>query len=571
MTHFILPTPVRWIVAASTVLLGACGGDDDDNGAPPLPQLTAASGANLSSCADLATRFQHANTAIASAETVAAGTATWGSSAIAEHCLVKGEMYRRTSSQDGQSYAIGFEMRLPKAWNGRFFYQANGGSDGVIWPALGSQPGPQPTVALQQGFAVISSDAGHTGQSNLAFGIDFQARLDYGYQAVAKLTPMAKALIATAYGKGPDRSYIGSCSNGGRHTMVAMTRMPGEYDGYLAGAPGYRLPLAAIANMDRAQHLATVATDPADLSTSFTGAERALLSASVVARCDALDGATDGIIQDVEACRAAFDLQRDVPTCTGARDGTCFTAAQKTAYAPMFSGALDGSGKKFYASLPYDSGHNAADSSFWRFFVPQFIDSGATAMIWGVPPADPATFNPPAYALTVPNDTKLAAVAATNAAYTESGLSFMQPVAPTHLSTLKNRGAKVMVYHGVSDPIFSVDDTATWYDGLRSANGGDASNFARFYRVPGMSHCGLGPATDQFDMLSALVDWVEKGQAPDSVRAQVRGAGNAVGVNPDVPAGWSADRSRPLCPYPKVARLKAGATDLESAASFSCQ
>jgi feruloyl esterase len=132
------------IAAACAALLAGCG-DDDDGG---LPQLAAATGASLRSCADLATRFTHPNTTIASAETVAAGTATWGTAAIAEHCLVKGEMYRRTSPQDGQSYAIGFEMRLPKAWNGRFFYQANGGSDGVIFPALGSQPGPQPSVAL---------------------------------------------------------------------------------------------------------------------------------------------------------------------------------------------------------------------------------------------------------------------------------------------------------------------------------------------------------------------------------------------------------------------------------------
>ena len=105
-----------------------------------------------------------------------------------------------------------------------------------------------PTTALQQDFAVLSSDAGHSGSSDPAFGIDLQARLDYGYQAAAKLTPMAKALIAAAYGRRPDRSYFGGCSNGGRHTFVAMTRMPKQYDGYLAGAPGYRLPLAAIAN-----------------------------------------------------------------------------------------------------------------------------------------------------------------------------------------------------------------------------------------------------------------------------------------------------------------------------------
>ena len=563
-----VPPSMHLVAAAGAALLAGCWGGDGD---ASLPQLKAAQGATLRSCAELASAFSHPNTTLTAAEPVAAGAAVWAGAPIAAHCRITGEMFRRTSPQDGNSYAIGFEMRLPTAWNGRFFYQANGGSDGVVWPALGSQPGPQPSVALQQGFAVISSDAGHSGQGNLAFGIDFQARLDYGYQAVAKLTPMAKALIAAAYGKGPDRSYIGGCSNAGRHTMVAMTRMPGEYDGYLAGAPGYRLPLAAIANMDRLRHVAQVATDPADLSSGFTGTDRALLSAAVVARCDALDGATDGMIQDVEACRAAFDIQRDVPTCTGARDGTCFTPAQKAAYAPMFSGAVDGSGRKFYNSFPYDAGHNASDSSFWRFTVPQFIDSGATALIWGVPPADPATFNGPAYALTVSNDAKLAAVAATNATYTESGLSFMQPVNPTDLGTLKQRGAKVMVYHGVSDAIFSVDDTTAWYEGLRSANGGDASNFARFYRVPGMSHCGQGPSTDQFDMLSALVDWVENGKAPDTVLARARGASAPGGANADVPATWAADRTRPLCPYPKVARLKAGATNLEAAESFSCQ
>ena len=131
-------------------------------------------------------------------------------------------------------------------------------------------------------------------------------------------------------------------------------------------------------------------------------------------------------------------------------------------------------------------------------------------------------------------------------------------------------GAKLMVYHGVSDAIFSVNDTETWYRGLQSANNGNAADFARFYRVPGMGHCSGGPATDQFDMLASLVDWVENGRAPDQVTASARGAGNAGGVNPEVPAGWAADRTRPLCPYPQVARYK-GTGSLESAASFECR
>jgi len=164
----------------------------------------------------------------------------------------------------------------------------------------------------------------------------------------------------------------------------------------------------------------------------------------------------------------------------------------------------------------------------------------------------------------------VAQINASNSTYTESGMSFMTPPNPTDLSAVKNRGAKVMVYHGVSDPIFSVNDTVALIDGLNAANGGDATNFARLFRVPGMNHCSGGPATDQFDMITPLVAWVEQGQAPDQVVATARGAGNAGGVNADVPSTWSATRTRPLCVYPKVARYK-GTGDIESAANFICQ
>jgi feruloyl esterase len=552
---------------ACAVLLGACGGGDDG-----LPQLSEATGASLSSCTDLASTFSFANTTIRSAVNVEAGTLKEAGTQVAAHCLVKGEMYRRTSPVDGQTYAIGFEMRLPATWNGRFFYQANGGIDGFVATAVGPvNGGPGVTNALQMGFAVISSDAGHAQSQNPTFGVDPQARLDYGYQAAAKLTPMAKGLISAAYGKKPDRSYFGGCSNGGRHTMVAMTRLPEEYDGFLAGAPGARLPLAAIANIFGAQRYATVAADPADLETAFRAAERATVSAMVLAKCDALDGASDGLIQDTDACQKAFDFNRDVPTCKAGRDGSCLSSAQKTAIAPIFSGAVDGSGKKFYASFPFDSGHGSIGARAWESVAPLVLDAGAVGMIWGVPPADPATFNGPNFALTSSIDRLLASVAATNSTYTESALSFMLPVQWASLRKLKDRGAKVMVYHGVSDAMFSVADTTAWYDELQANNGGDASSFGRFFRVPGMDHCSGGPSTDQFDMLTALVNWVEKGQAPDSVIAAARGAGNPAGVNRELPPGWSATRTRPLCPYPKVARLKPGATNLEVADSFVCQ
>jgi len=479
-------------------------------------------------------------------------------------------MFDRVSTVDGKSYAIGFEMRLPNAWNGRFFYQANGGTDGSVVTANGGFGGGPTTSPLAQGFAVISSDAGHNAAQNPTFGIDPQARLDYGYQAVGKLTPMAKAVIQTAYGKGPDRSYIGGCSNGGRHTLVAASRYADQYDGFLAGDPGWRLPLAATANIAGYQTYLSLASTPGNASTGFSTAERQLVSNAVSAKCDALDGATDGLIQDSKACQAAFDLNRDVPTCPGARDGTCLSAAQKTGIAKLFSGATTSTGTKIYSSWPYDNGLATGGWSFWKFTVPSILDSGAVGFIWQVPPADPATFNGPTFAATSNIDTLYANIQATDATYTENSLSFMTPPHPTDLSLLKSRGAKVMIYHGTSDPIFSSDDSVAFYEGLRASNGGEASDFARLYLVPGMNHCSGGPATDQFDMLTPLVNWVERGMPPDSVLASARGASNPGGANADVPATWSPTRTRPLCTYPKVARYN-GSGSLDLASSFTCQ
>ncbi|KQV82253.1 esterase [Massilia sp. Root351] len=568
------PLAALGLAAAALGALGACGshsGGAAPGGAVTLPQLTAASGAKLASCADLAGKINYPNTSIASTAPVAAGVLTVAGKPLPAHCLVKGAMHRRVSPVDGKGYAIGFEMRLPVDWNGRFFYQANGGLDGAVVTALGEVGGGgQLDNALNQGFAVISSDAGH-GAATPLFGIDPQARLDYGYQASGKLAPMAKSVIQTAYGKGPDRSYFGGCSNGGRHTMVAAARYGEQFDGYLVGNPGFRLPLAAIANIAGGQAYASLASTPGDLGTGFTAAERTLVSNAVLGKCDALDGATDGLVQDTSACQAAFSLERDVPVCGAqGRDGSCLSAAQKTAIGRLFSGAVTSTGAKFYSSFPYDAGLGAGNWAFWKFFSPLQLDSGAVAMIWKVPPADPATFNGAAFALGANIDTLLAQVAASDATYTESALSFMLPPHLADYSTIKNRGAKMMVYHGTSDAIFSSDDTTAWYDNLRAANGGDASGFARFFRVPGMNHCSGGPAADQFDMLTPLVNWVEKGLAPERVLASVRGAGNAGGANTELPASWSATRTRPLCPYPQVAKYS-GSGSIEDAANFSCK
>ena len=560
------------ILSVSIVaLLAACGTIPLKSKPPQLSEAKPAMFAGT--CEELMPKLSVLpNTNITSVKSVAAGEIKVGGNPVAEHCLVSGSMYDRIGEPGRTPYAIGFEMRLPKNWNGRFWYQGNGGIDGTVQPALGALGGGPVTSALQQGFAVISSDAGHDNRKTRGpgFGLDPQARLDYGYQAVGKLTPVAKEIIRIAYGKGPDLSYIGGCSNGGRHTLVAAARYPEMFDGYLAGAPGYRLPLAAVANIFGAQQYKKVATDPEDLSTAFTTQERQVVVNAVLAKCDALDGVTDGMIQDTDACEAKFDFMRDVPTCAGERNGTCLSEAQKQAIAPIFSGATTSDGKPFYASFPIDAGLASPGVANWEFVAPVKLDSGAVGLIWEVPPQNPKGFDGRDFVLNGSIDAMLASIYATNDKFTESAMEFMTPPNATDLSRVRDRGGKILVYHGVSDPIFSVNDTEAWYHGVQKANGGDASDFVRFFRVPGMGHCRDGAATDQFDAISLLVQWVEQGRAPDRIIARARGEGNPGGRNEDLPADWSADRTRPLCAYPGVATFK-GSGSIEDASSFICK
>ncbi|MBL8347602.1 MAG: tannase/feruloyl esterase family alpha/beta hydrolase [Rubrivivax sp.] len=545
--------------------------------------MKAAVGAPLQACDALPARFAFEQTQLASAAAVAAGPVVPNGHAVAAHCLVKGQMRARKGA-DGQDYAIGFEMRLPQAWNGRFYHQVNGGIDGVVQPALGALGGGPLTGALAQGFAVISSDAGHTGRQNPRFGAEPQARADYGYQAVGTLTPMAKALIVAAYGKGPDRSYIGGCSNGGRHTMVAAARYGEQYDGYLVGAPGYRLPNAALAQLWAAPQWKALATPDAtmphpfnptariaDLGTALTAAERQTVARAITLRCDALDGARDGIVAHTASCQAEFSLERDVPTCSGQRDGQCLTAAQKNLLGAVYAGGKTPSGQTIYSPFPWDSGIAAANWAQWKFVNSQVLDPAAGFIFMTPPrPLDP-------FKVDIEDGYK--AIYATDATFRESAdtvITMPGKENPTQLAALRARGAKMLLYHGVSDAIFSASDTAAFMQRLDRAlsqppggAGGRAADFARYFPVTGMAHCTGGPATDQFDALTPLVRWVEQGEAPEALTASARGAGNAGGVNPELPAGWAPSRTRLLCPWPQVARFQGG--DLESAASFRCE
>ena len=574
-------------VTASLTLLAGCGGDS-------YPQLSEAVPATFSGdCATLAKSISGLKgTVITDSSTVAAGLLS--NIMTPEHCLVTGKMNERVSAVDGQTYYIGFQVRLPKSWNGRFFYQANGGTDGAVSTAAGALGGGPITSALAKGFAVLSSDAGHQSQATPFFGLDPQARIDYGYNAVGQLTPMAKDLIKSVYGKAPDRSYLGGCSNGGRHALVAATRYGDLYDGIVGGAPGYNLPKAAVAQLWGVQQYATVSTAVKttdmtasgtvvtlptplpDVSTAFTAAERSMIASKIVDKCDALDGATDNWVGNVAACQKTFNVATDIPSCTGARDGTCLTTAQKTVLANVHSGAKNTAGAALYNSFPYDTGISSSGWASWKFSSSTGVgrDPGATAFIFTSPPkTDTANFLGLPYAMGFNFDVDAPKIFATSGVYTESAMSFMTPQDPSNLTKMMNRGAKLMVYHGTSDPVFSFNDTVSWWDSLKNVFGGNTDRFVKLYPVPAMSHCSGGPTTDQFDMIDPLVNWVEKGVAPTAVIAKARGAGTstiAALINAEVPASWAADRTRPLCPHPTVATYN-GSGDVNKAENFSCK
>jgi hypothetical protein len=542
--------------ALPVAVLAACSGDDDE----PAP-------VQMACTAVTTTAVNQPGLTVVSAAEVAAGGVAGSSATYPAHCLVKGKINERTGL-DAKPYAIGYEIRLPASgWNGKFFYSGDGGLDGVINDPLGATALGGTTNALQLGYAVAASDGGHVGVSGVdgAFGQDPQARADYGYNALGTLTPIAKKIVGRFYGVAPSRSYYTGCSKGGQSGLMAASRFADQFDGIIAGDPGMDLPRASIAQLFDAAQFATV---DANIANAFAPADLAFVAQRIRERCDALDGAADGMVLDTAACQASFDFNADVPQCASgiSPNGSCLSAAQKTALARVFGGPKDSAGTPLYADWPWDPGVAGADWTFWKVVLNPNLGSTAMGNVWGTPPVATIDFGSPsaaAYAQAFDIDQALALITTRTATFTESSLEFMGMPAPLNLATLKAKG-KLLVYHGTADPVFSSNYTRNWYDALR---GGDpaAADYARFFLVPGMNHCAGGPATDAFDAFSALVAWVEQGKAPDSIEARV--APN----NADKPAAWSASRSRPLCAYPKNARLKARATDLESASSFACE
>ncbi len=443
---------------------------------------------------------------------------------------------------------IEFEVNLPDKWNGRFYMTGNGGHAGQ------SLDDPmqiaQINTALQFGFAAAQTNTGH--DSNREPGASFvmsnpQKAIDYAYRAVHITAITAKDIIKEFYGKPASYSYWNSCSNGGRQGMMEAQRYPEDFDGIVANAPW----------LDQTGFTIGAMWNQRALSEAPVTAEKLeLLAERVMARCDSVDGIKDSLINDPRECD--FDPVRDVPICAEGKDNPdCLTQAQAKAIAKVYSGPVDSKGKKIFpgfmpgseAIMPNMFG--GGSQSGWMLFI-----------VSAQPGALPADFG-------LAQDTMRYLVhKPPKPDYECSTFDFDRDIhmldewgkladaKDTDLSGFRERGGKLLMTYGWSDPVLQPMVGVNYYEQALAVNGPDTKDFFRLFMIPGMSHCSGGFCPNQLDPMTAIINWVEKGKAPETLQARQMKDGTII-------------RTRPLCPYPYVSRYN-GAGSIDDSVNFEC-
>ena len=432
---------------------------------------------------------------------------------------------------------IAFEVSLPAHWNGRFYMIGNGGHAGESMEDPGRVA--QRNAALQAGFAFAQTNTGHDARKEpgASFVMSNPAKaIDYAYRAVNLTAVTAKAITQSYYGTGITRSYWNSCSNGGRQGLIEAQRYPQDFDGILANSPWVDqtgFTIGAVWNQR--------AIDTAPLS----AAKLATVAKVVMAKCDALDGLKDGQIDDPRSC--TLDVKTDLPACAAGTDNdTCLTPAQSATLMKVYGGPVS-HGQQIFPG--YMLGSEAANG--WMNLIiaaPAGRNSADFNLAEGT--MRYLVFSPPQpnydyRSFDFDRDTHLL----------DAWGQLVNATNPD-LGRFRRRGGKLIITYGWADPVLQPLVGVNYYEQALERNGPDTPQFLRLFMVPGMAHCAGGVATDRFDALTALVDWVEKGKAPDSIRAA------RVVKNQEV-------RSRPLCPYPQVARYS-GRGSIDEAANFRC-
>lgn len=431
---------------------------------------------------------------------------------------------------------IRFEVAIPlgDAWNGRYLQVGNGGFAGSI-------PEPQIAMGLAAGYAVAGTDDGHasTNPTDARWALNHPDKVvDFGYRALKETTDAAKAIIAAYAGHAPKYSYFSGCSDGGREALMEAQRYPDDFDGIVAGDPANHWThlLAATAWNEQALAAPGAMLGPAKLKA---------LEAAALKAC----GDQDGVIADPLRCR--FDPA--VLLCRGGENDRCLTAAQVEAARKIYAGPVDPkSGRRILWGVSPGGEAEPGGWGVWLTAGAPGLSDHSLQYAFGDNFYKYVAFADPAYPFPKLDFAK--DVDAVDASFTGI-LNAYDP----DLTAFRKHGGKLIQYHGWADPAIPARDSVEYFGRVQAAMG-DTADFYRLFMAPGMLHCGGGPGPNVLATLDAISAWVEQGRAPDRIIATRYKAGSpAQGVQ----------RTRPLCPYPKLARWS-GHGDRDRAESWSC-
>jgi feruloyl esterase len=437
---------------------------------------------------------------------------------------------------------IAFEVSLPDKWSGRFYMVGNGGHAGDDLEAAGRVT--QRHDALRMGFAFAQTNTGHDSRKEQ--GATFvmsnpQKAIDYAYRAVHLTAVTAKEITKDYYGKAVSKAYWNSCSNGGRQGLIEAQRYPEDFDGVIANAPWLDQTGFTVGAMWNQRALT---------GAPLTAPKVTLLAQRVMEKCDAVDGLKDGVIDDPRKC--SFDARVDAPVCRAGEDGAnCLTGAQAEAIMKVYGGPVRNGKPYFPGFMPGSEAILANGNSNWM-----------NSIVAAQPTAKPADFNlaegtmrylvltPPKpewdfQTFNFDKDTSLL-----------DAWSKKADAKNPDLSKFSRRGGKLLMTYGWADQVLQPMMGVKYFEEVLAKLGPKTTDFFRLFMVPGMAHCSGGVGTDRLDPVSVIVDWVEKGKAPESIEAS-RVVNNQV------------VRTRPLCPYPKVARYS-GQGSIDDAKNFAC-
>ena len=486
-------------------------------------------------------------TVIASAQSVPAGpfTGPQGPSlgTLPASCRVAGTIKPSADSD------IQFEVWLPESgWNGKFKGAGNGGFGGSL--SRGSL-----ARAVSAGYAAATTDTGHRGEAtDASWALGHPEKVaDFGYRAIHEMTVTGKAIAAAFYGRPVQRAYFHACSNGGRQALMEAQRFPDDYDGILAGAPAsHWTHLLAQAAWDMQATLG----DPAAY---IPAAKVPAIEAATLAQCDAADGVPDGVLDDPTACA----LRPASLLCPGADTDGCLTPPQVGALEKLLAGPRTAAGQ-------VHPGHvlgGATGPGSWPLWITGPEAGKSLIGIFGTQFFRNMVFEDPSWdfrAFQLERDLKTA----------DDKLARVLNATDPDLGGFRRRGGKLIVYHGWSDAAISPLSAIAYYDSVKAKMGvAEADEFVRLFMLPGVQHCDGGPGPTgwtgtsalrkdaQHDVEAALERWVEEGVAP----VQIIAAKYETGSDP----ASGVVRTRPLCPYPQVARYK-GSGSPDDAGSFTC-